>query len=222
MWKDRQQAGEALGSIIISQCQQNQFSFGIHGIKLDNPYVLAIPRGGVVVGYYIAKRLHCPLNVIISRKIRHPFNEEFAIGYVTEQNQPVLGYTPQMLHDIPTLQIDEAITNAMKETQDRVLFYRKGEDLPDLSKYDVILVDDGIATFWTLQGTITYLNHNNKPKSITVAVPVVLSQKTYDIVKSKVDNLICPHISDELSIGAVYNNFNQVSDEEVKKLLEEK
>lgn len=210
MLKNREEAGKYLGIVLKS-----------YHVADKNPFVLAIPRGGVTVGYHIAEILGCPLDVIISRKIRHPLNEEIAVGYAVEDCSPVLGYNPKdtIFSGILEGSLDNKIQQALNEVWQKVELFRKGECLPDLADYDVILVDDGLATGWTLQGALTYLQTKNKAKSITIAVPIILLKKTLEIFRAKVDKLVYLSVSDERAIGFSYDNFSQVSDEEVLKFL---
>jgi len=210
LWRDRIHAGEYLGELLAK-------------MNIEHPYVLAIPRGGIVVGYPIAKILNCPLKPIISLKIKHPVFEEVAIGYIVERGSPILGYKPtEELAGVPPFDVERSIERAMKESERRIILYRKGEELPVLSSYDVVLVDDGLATGWTVQGAISYLNHENKPRRIILAIPV-MPEKSYKNFSLKVAFVACPLIIEDYRFYAVsqgYNSFSQTPDDEVLKLLQ--
>jgi len=207
-WANREQAGKYLAEVIAK-------------LVLEKPYVLAIPRGGIIVANEIAKILNCPLDVIVSRKIRHPHNEEFAIGYVCEDYSPVLGFKPWDLQ-CKAFQIERNIDRAIEEVWQKVELFRGGEPLPDFEGYDVLIVDDGIATGWTVQGAIAYLTFRRKPKSVSLVLPV-MSEKEYKIFQSKVRVICGTIIPEELfyAVGQAYEDFRPVEDEEVLEILKE-
>ena len=186
--------------------------------RWKNPVILAIPRGGVVIAYEIAKALNAPLDLIIPRKIGAPGNPELAIGAVTEDGTTILNQ--RLIDDlrIPKDFIELEKADQIQEIRRRTKVYRG--DLPplDLKNKTVILVDDGIATGATMKAAIQSVRRQ-KPSSIIVAVPVA-PPDTVNELKKEVDKLVCPIVFEPFfAIGQFYEDFNQVSDEEVIKLL---
>jgi putative phosphoribosyl transferase len=193
--------------------------------KLDscvdsNCIVLAIPRGGVVVGYEVAKHLHAPLDVIAPRKIPAPDQPELAIGAVAswgnhdrlidEQSVRLLNVSPQY--------IDREVDRQLAEINRRLLIYRGTSDPPDVKGKRVILVDDGIATGYTTKAAILAMRRLNAA-AITLAVPLGPSD-SIEMLRPYVDDLICLKTpSPFMAVGYWYEDFDQVSDEEVIDLL---
>lgn len=176
--------------------------------------VLAIPRGGVPIGKIIADYLGCPLDIFLSKKIGHPGNPEFAIGSVTLDSYEVErefenDYSDYLENEIKDLQ--EALRSKKKLLTDN-------KPAIELKNKTVILVDDGIATGRTIIASIKDLRKVNT-KKIVVAVPVS-SIDAADEIRRLADEFICLHEpSDFSAVGQFYRSFHQVSDEEVKELL---
>jgi putative phosphoribosyl transferase len=183
--------------------------------KNESTVLLAIPGGGVPVAYPIAKELNLPLELLMTKKIGHPINKEFAIGAVSLEDHTV----DKSLH-IPESYINaeiEKIRQALKARYHKLMEERSPTDLKNKT---IIIIDDGIATGNTILSSIEMLR-NQKPKKIIVAVPVAPSQ-TVDKIISKVDELIYLYIPDPfLSVGFHYIDYSQVSDDEVRELLRE-
>ena len=139
--------------------------------KGKNAIVLAIPRGGVVVGYEIAKALRLPLDVIIPRKIGAPDNPELAIGAVTEDGTIILDQNLVAYLGVSRDYIQEESERQKSEIERRLKVYRQNEPYPKLKGRDVIIVDDGIATGSTMKAALASVK-NRGAKTVTVAVPV--------------------------------------------------
>ncbi len=172
-----------------------------------------------MVGYEVARKLQVPLNVIISRKLGAPSNPELGIGAISEDG--VIIYQPKLISalKISAEQIDEIEKKEINETKRRVRMYRKGKALTHLRNQVVILVDDGLATGGTAKAAILTLQKYH-PKKIILALPVC-SIQTVDALKRERIDIICTLQEDDLrAIGLYYNDFHQVSDEEVIHLLE--
>jgi predicted phosphoribosyltransferase len=183
--------------------------------KESDCVVLAIPRGGVPIGYYIAKELHFQMDLLLTKKIGHPLNSELAIGAVSLEDEIVENYPY-----IPRQYIDEKIIEIRSELKNRFKKFMGNRKPIALKNKTVIIVDDGIATGNTLFAAIPMIQ-NKSPKKIVVAVPVAPSD-TAEKIRNKVDEFICPHITDNFSgVGSFYRNFSQVSDDEVIKLIDE-
>jgi putative phosphoribosyl transferase len=185
----------------------------------ENCLVLAIPRGGVVIGAVVAKTLSCALDVIITRKLGAPGNPELAIGATTSKGGIVLdrelidrlGATQDYIHREHRKQLAEA--------RRREKLYSRGEE-PDLAGKTVILVDDGIATGATIEAAIAALREGN-PKKMIIAVPVAPPQAVGRL-KHQIDDFVVLSTPESfLAIGEFYSSFPQVSDEEVVKILKE-
>ncbi|MBT9316317.1 phosphoribosyltransferase [Leptothoe spongobia] len=197
--------------------QQLARQLRIYANRADS-LVLALPRGGVPVAYEIARALNLPLDICLVRKLGDPNNQECAIGAIAENgtrvlNQGVLGWlgiTKQVL--------DEITDQERQELQRRAQVYRG--NLPKLTLYDriVILVDDGLATGATMRAAVMWVQ-SQQPRQLIVAVPIA-SQGAYQQLKVQVDRLVCLHIPHRLyAIGLWYDNFAQVTDDQVRTLL---
>lgn len=175
--------------------------------------VLAIPRGGVPIGYEIAKRLDWPLDIVLSKKIGHPTNKEYAIGavslngYILNQNVPVS-------RDY----LETEVARIRTELQDKYHKYMDDKDPIILTDKIVILADDGVATGQTILSTIELLRRGN-PEKIVVAVPVS-SPEALRKIEEQVEEVICLGTPEDFrAVGQFYESFEQVSDEEVMDKL---
>lgn len=183
--------------------------------KNERGVVFAIPRGGVPIGYYISKHYNLPLELLLTKKIGHPGNEEFAIGAVSLED-----YIIDERHNIPESYIEneiKRIRESLKERYKKFMGDRKPVDMEDKI---VIIVDDGIATGNTLLAAIRMMRQKH-PKKIVVAVPVA-PREAAEKIKKHVDDFICLHIADDFyGVGQFYLDFSEVSDEEVIQLLKD-
>lgn len=175
--------------------------------------VLAIPRGGVVTGWAVAKPLGLPLDIVLSKKIGHPDNKEFAIGSVN-----LYGALVREQVDVSSTYLKKEITAIQKLLQERYHYYG-GESNPiDLHEKIAIIVDDGVATGSTLESSIDAVEAMN-PEKIVVAVPVGPPYSVKNL-SGKVDQMICLHIPDDFyAVGQFYNRFPQISDQAVKDIM---
>lgn len=182
--------------------------------KDANAIVLAIPRGGIPIGYFIARELKLPLEIILSKKIGYPNNPEFAIGSVTLQGVVVDEKFSTEFKDY----IDKESKKILEALKSKFALYMGNRKPTDLSNKTVIIVDDGIATGNTIMATIQAVKKSN-PKKIIVAVPVA-PKDTATKMEKLVEDFICLHVADEFfGVGQFYEDFSQVSDEEVIRLL---
>jgi predicted phosphoribosyltransferase len=182
--------------------------------KNSNSVVFAVPRGGVPLGYEIAKNLRLPLDIVLSKKIGHPSNKEFAIGAVSLVSS-VLDKHP----DVPKEYIKNEITRLRTVLRNKYKLYRGDREPLDIKDKNVILVDDGIATGNTLLASIEMLRKRH-PAKIIVAVPV-LPYDTVPIFEKQTDELIYLIASKHFSgVGSFFENFQQVEDDEVIQMLE--
>ena len=180
--------------------------------------VLAVPRGGVVVGFEVAHALHLPLDVIITRKIGAPGNPELAIGAVAEDGSYQLDDSLVDMLRVPKDYIKAEVSNQKAEIKRRLERYRGDAASPTLADREVILVDDGVATGSTLKAALRSLRKIGA-KSVTVAVPVG-PPDTIREFKREADRVVCLQTPEEFyAIGEFYDDFEQTSDEEVTELL---
>jgi putative phosphoribosyl transferase len=185
-----------------------------------NAIVLAIPRGGVVVGNEISKALNLPLDVIIPRKIGAPDNPELAIGAMTEDGTIILD--KQLVSHLGVSQdyIRAESERQKNEIERRLRLYRGAEPYPNLRGKDVIIVDDGIATGSTMKAALASVK-NRGAKKVIVAVPVG-PPSTIDELKNQADEVICPYTPEYFqALGQFYVDFEQTTDEEVIQLLKQ-
>ena len=202
---DRQDAGKRLAQVL-------------RHFKGDDVVVLALPRGGIVLGAEVAKELRAPLGLVLVRKIGHPSYSEYAIGAVAEGEKPV--YNENEIAGIDEEWLKEAEASAKKLIEHRRELYY-GEDLvpPEVSGKTVILVDDGIATGLTMEAAVRAIQ-NKHPKRVLVAVPVA-AQESVDTLESIADEVVVLDDPESFlgAVGAHYQQFDQVDDEEVKSLF---
>lgn len=179
----------------------------------SNSVVLAVPRGGVPVASVIARSLQLPMDIVLSKKIGHPFNKEFAIGAVSPETTIVDEHP-----DVPQEYIEKEIVRLRKVMQEKYEIYMGNREPLDIKGKNIIIVDDGIATGNTLLVSINMLKKRN-PAKIIVAVPV-LPYDTVKVFENNTDEFVYLIASKYFrGVGAFYEDFNQVEDEEVIKLL---
>ncbi len=182
--------------------------------------VLALPRGGVPVGFEIAKELMVPLDVFLVRKLGVPGHSELAMGAIAIGdsyvfNEDIVG----SLH-IPKSAIEAVIEEEKAELKRRERAYRGEQPFPSLKDKTVILVDDGIATGATMRAAVKALKQL-EPASLIMAVPVA-DKSVCDLMRPLVDRFICPMQPHGLyAVGAWYDDFSQTEDDEVHSLLEQ-
>lgn len=206
MFLNRQEAGEKL-ALKLKKYQNN-----------SQAIILALPRGGVVVGYELAKRLNLPLDIIITRKVGAPGNPEFALGAVTQEGQLILNKETLNYYNLDSDYLKKEAERQIQEIKRRLKKYRGARLLVNLKDKIVIIVDDGIATGASIKAAI-YSIKNQKPKKIILAIPVG-PKETIEELRKEVDKIVClkePEIF--FAVGQFYQSFEQVPDEEVKKLL---
>jgi putative phosphoribosyl transferase len=180
--------------------------------------VLAPPRGGVTVGHEIARALACPLDIIIIRKLGFPGQPELAIGAVSETGSVVLNENIIALGGVTEEFIEKEITREREEIARRKVLYRGGKGIPQTAGKTVIITDDGVATGATLKAAISALKEE-KPVRLVAAMPVSPQEAEAEI-SAMVDEWVCLHTPEGfLSIGSYYEDFTQVSDDEVVKIL---
>ena len=179
--------------------------------------VLALPRGGVVVGHEISQALDLPLDIVVTRKIGHPSNPEYAICAVDEKGTLLCDEAERKM--ISESWLKEEVERQKKEAKRRLHLYRGNKKPIKIKGKNVILTDDGVATGLTMQLAILAIKAQ-KPQRVIVAVPVAPSEVVGDL-KKKTDELIVLMPPKEFAgaVGAHFQEFGQIEDEEVVQLL---
>ena len=205
MFADRKEAGQKLAEKLLRY-------------RGKDAVVLALPRGGVVVGYEIAKALKLPLDIVVTRKIGHPNNPEYAIGAVDENGALLLNEAECRLIEKEWLKNE--VEKQKNEASRRIRVYRGGREPSEIKGKTAIITDDGIATGLSMRLAIKVVKEG-KPERIIVAVPVAPYEITNEL-KNNVDELIVLLPPKEFggAVGAHYKSFEQVPDAEVVRLLE--
>ena len=185
-----------------------------------NVVVLGLPRGGIPVAWEIARALGAPLDAFEVRKLGVPGHEELAMGaigsggalYLNTEAIDALGISPE--------QIDRVVALEKRELERREKLYRDSRPRPNLTGKTAILVDDGIATGSSMQAAIASLRRHH-PARIVVAIPVAPAE-SLDEFRAEVDEVVCWTTPEPFyAVGAAYADFAQVSDDEVRALLEQ-
>lgn len=211
-FRDRHEAGELLGRDLARRLTQR-----------DDVLVLALPRGGVPVGFRVAEALGAPLDVFIVRKLGVPGHEELAMGAIASGgvrvlNREVLGYLP-----VSQKMIDVIAEREQRELERREREYRGARPPLDVKDKSVIVVDDGLATGSTMRAAVTALR-KMEPRRIIVAVPVAAQSTCNDFrAEGIADDVVCLRTPEPFqAVGLWYSDFTQTTDEEVHELLEQR
>lgn len=208
MFKDRHDAGKKLAQKLK---KYKDIKDGI---------VLAIPRGGVVTGYEISKELNLPLDIVVTKKIGAPGNPEFAIGSVNMDGDVLVDQEVVKMYGVPQSYLDQQAEILKKAINEKLISLRETDQLPEFKGKIIILVDDGIATGYTMKAAITYLKRK-QVKKLIVVIPVG-PPDTVKELETLVDEVICLYTPAFFgAVGAFYQDFSQTEDEECKKLLAE-
>ena len=206
MFADRRTAGRALAQALLHHAGTNAL-------------VLGLPRGGVPVADEIARTLGGSLDVWVVRKLGVPFQPELGMGAISEGPAVVLDRNLVHLLGLGAPQLLAVARREMEEIRRRVERFRAGRPLPALRGRTVILVDDGIATGGTMRAAIRAIRRRG-PARLVVATPVA-SPEIVASLRGEADEIVCLYEPDELqAIGLWYEDFRQVPDEEVVRILE--
>jgi predicted phosphoribosyltransferase len=184
-----------------------------------NLLVLALPRGGVPVGYEVARALQAPLDVLLVRKLGVPGHEELAMGAIASGGVRIVSEDVVAMLGIPDRVIATVAAAEEKELDRRERLYRDARPAPKVRGRVVILVDDGLATGATMRAAAATLRTQG-PEWLVVAVPVA-PPETCAALRTAADDVVCA-LSPEpfIAVGAWYDDFAQTSDEEVRALLQ--
>jgi len=189
-------------------------------LKDRRPIVLALPRGGVAVGFEIAQGLDAPLDVVLVRKIGVPWQPELALGAVTDGANPQTFIDRDLAAslDVHEDYIREETARQLAEIERRRKSYCEGRPAPEIRGHTAIVVDDGIATGATMRVALQAVRRRN-PAWLVLAVPVA-PPDTLVALGEEADETVCPETPTGLgAIGFYYRDFHQMSDEEVTDLL---
>jgi predicted phosphoribosyltransferase len=200
MYKDRIEAGYALAN----ELKKYKNKPGI---------VLAVPRGGIPIAYVVAKELELPMDILLTKKIGHPHNREYAIGAVSLTDRYISNR-----EEVSQAYIDKE-TIRLRQKLKELNHILMGDKAPEkLEGKIVIIIDDGIATGSTLLSTIKMIR-KQKPAKLVIAAPVA-SSTAIEKLSPIVDELICPLVPEDFwGVGIFYENFEQVSDTEAKYFI---
>jgi len=185
--------------------------------KDKNALVLGIPRGGVIIAYEIANLLHAELSVVITKKLPHPSHDEFAIGAAAEDGSVFLSPdSAGVTFDI----VQQIVRNQSEEIVSRIQRFRNGRPLPDMQNRIVIIADDGIATGSTLVPAVK-LCKSRRAAWVVVAAPVAGHDNLDDLKELADDVVIFQQPNAFHAVGQVYQDFHQLTDQEVNAILED-
>ncbi len=204
MFEDRKEAGRKLAIALASY-------------KNDKPVVLAIPRGGVEVGFRVAEFLQAPLSIIMVRKLPFPYNPEAGFGAIAEDGTVFLIEDASITLSPDT--IKKIIKEQNAEVKRRIKILRKGRPLPEIKDRTVILVDDGIAMGSTMRAAVT-LCRNKDANKVVVAAPVTSPSTAAEFTRIADDVIILEKPANFHAVAQVYRNWYDVPDEEVIGIME--
>ena len=205
-FRDRREAGRLLAKLLLKYAGRR------------NVIVLALPRGGVPVGAEIARALHAPLDVLTIRKLGVPGHDEFAMGAVGSGGTQVLDTRLIDRLGVSPRQVLDAVERERRELNRRLGLYRDHRPFPRIEGNIVVLVDDGLATGASMFVAIDALR-NMRPARIVLAVPVAPTT-TCCLFRKHADEVVCLQTPEPfVAVGDAYDDFTQVSDEEVRALL---
>lgn len=182
--------------------------------------VLALPRGGVPVAYEVARALHVPLDVFIVRKLGLPGREELAIGALASGGIRVLNHDVIRVLNVPDEVINLVAQREQQELQRREQLYRGERSMSEIANRTVILIDDGLATGASMRAAVAGVRTRH-PDRIVIAVPTA-AREVCDAFQFRVDEMVCLMTPEPFEgVGKWYADFRQISDQEVRNLLEE-
>jgi predicted phosphoribosyltransferase len=204
MFADRKDAGQKLARALENYREQK-------------PLVLAIPKGGVEVGYEVAKHLGCEFSILIARKLPFPDNPEAGFGAVAEDGSTFINnYAARGLSQHT---IDRILKQQRREIKRRIAALRKGRPLPQIADRTVILIDDGIAMGSTMRAGIS-LCKNKKAGKIVVASPVAGPSTAAELARIVDDVVVLEKPAFFQAVAQAYANWYDVCDEEVIRILQ--
>jgi predicted phosphoribosyltransferase len=206
MFANRRHAGQVLARALAGYAKQ------------PGVIVLALPRGGVPVAHEVARALHAPLDVFIVRKLGVPGHEEYAMGAIATGGVRVMNDDVVRRMRIPDDAIASVARAEQQELERRERLYRGAREPLDVHGRTVILVDDGLATGYTMRAAVKALRRQ-RPSRLVVAVPTAAAETCQDL-RAEADEVVCATTPEPFrAVGLWYEDFSQTSDEEVRELL---
>ncbi|MEX2752914.1 MAG: phosphoribosyltransferase [Candidatus Freyarchaeota archaeon] len=209
IFKDREHAGKELGKRLAEKYQNKE------------AIVLAIPRGGVPVGVYVALELNAELDLIVTRKIQIPWNPEAGFGAVTVDGTIVLNEPLVARLGLEKEKIEELAEDVRREIERRIKEFRGDKPPPNVRNRTVIVVDDGLASGYTMIAAVKSIR-KDEPEKIVVAVPVS-PRSSLERVEKFADEIVCLIVSDAhiFAVADYYENWYDLTDEDLKKYMRE-
>jgi len=207
VFKDRFHAGEVLSEMIR------------RNVRLEDAILFAIPAGGVPVAYEISKRLKLPMDLAVVRKIQIPWNPEAGFGAISWDGEIVLNKELIRLLGLSREEVQESIRRTKNIVLERFRMFRRGKPIPDLRDKIVIIVDDGIASGYTMLVALRSLKKRS-PEKIIIAAPTA-STNAIEILEGETDYIICPNIRGgaTFAVADAYREWHDLAEEEVIRLL---
>ena len=182
--------------------------------------VLAVPAGGVPVGYVVARELGVPTDVVVVRKVQIPWNPEAGFGAATWDGEIVLNESLVGNLGLTERMIEDSIRKTRRIIQERIRRFRGDRPMPDLGGKIVVLVDDGLASGFTMLAAARSVR-KSEPEKVVVAVPTA-SLRAVQLLSSEADEIVCLNIRSGpiFAVADAYRNWYDLSDEEVVEILE--
>jgi putative phosphoribosyl transferase len=206
IYSNRTQAGKVLASKLSQFREQGNLA------------ILGLPRGGIPVAYEVARQFEAPLDVFVVRKLGTPAHEELAMGAIATGGVTVLNDEIIREFGVPGFLVDQEIEREQIELARQEQSYRGGHPPLDVNERTVILVDDGMATGYTMKAAVKGLRERG-PRSIVVAVPVA-ARESCEALRTEADAVVCASTpSPFLAVGEWYEDFAPVTDEQIRVLL---
>jgi putative phosphoribosyl transferase len=206
-FRDRSDAGQRLANRLMHLSDQS-------------PVVLALPRGGVAIGFEVARMLKAPLDLVLVRKIGAPFQPELALGAVADGDHVETVLNPEIAELVTETWFREERERQLREMERRRAVYLRDRPRVPVAGRTAILVDDGIATGATMRAALRSVRLAN-PKRLVLAVPVAPPDTVSDLA-AEADEVVCLRTPSFFgSIGYFYDDFRQLEDTDVIRLLDE-
>lgn len=209
MFRDRTEAGKKLADALTE-------------FKGCDCRVYALPRGGLPVAYEVSKALDIPLDVLIVKKIGAPYQEELALGAVTEGEPPAFYFNRDLMLNTGWTEsgLQPLIQKKLREIEELKIFYRHGDDVKIDPGSTAIIVDDGIATGATVKAAVSFFRERNYQR-IVVAVPVA-HNTVIEEIKKMADSVICVEpVTYMYAVGEFYRDFSEISHEYARDLMQD-
>ncbi|MDD4237746.1 MAG: phosphoribosyltransferase family protein [Desulfotomaculaceae bacterium] len=207
IFRDRAEAGRKLAEELAGFIERDAL-------------VLAVPRGGVVIAAEIVRLLNLSIDLIIPRKIGAPHNPEVAIGAVTQDGTTLLDQRLIELLGISRGELEDRVSGAVDEIRRRMALYGAGRNIGKSEGRQLIVVDDGVATGYTMQASLRSARGYG-PKELVVAIPVA-PRDTLGLLEKEVERAVCLTVPEDFyAVGQFYESFEQTEDEEVIEIMRE-